>query len=80
MNLIADFIKALSPKEEEQAILFYGSEYHVWLGGRYLGIANWTKDEDIGDSFQVRIIDEEGRPMRQVYIVDAWALVIKSNY
>ena len=38
------------------------------------GVATWTKDENVGDSFQRDVIDEHGRVVSEVFIADAWAL------
>ena len=73
---IQDYLKSLNPKKEEQTILIYDRGYKLWRKGKYLGIATWTKDEYIGDSFQARVIDEKGRVIQQVYIADKWELVI----
>jgi len=75
---IVDYLKSLNPKKEEQAILIYGSDYHLWKDGEYLGVGTWTKDENVGDSFQRTAIDkDEGYAVQQVLIADKWELVIK---
>jgi len=74
---IEDYLKSLNPKKDDQAILLYNSKYHVWREGEYLGIATWTKDENVGDSFQNKVFDEEeGCYIQKVYVADKWELVI----
>jgi hypothetical protein len=77
---IQDYLKSLNPKQEEQTILMYGSEYHLWRDGSYLGIATWTQDENVGDSFQESVLDEEtGLIIQHVFIADKWELKIKNQ-
>lgn len=71
-----DYLKSLNPKDDEKAILIYGSSYHLWLDGEYLGVAIWTQDNNVGDSFQIGIVDKKGRLTQQVYIADKWELKI----
>ena len=73
MQDLQDFLHSLNPKKDEQAILIYGSKYHLWRDGEYLGIATWTKDENVGDSFQ----EDTGTGVRNVFIADKWELIIK---
>ena len=78
MQDLQDFLHSLNPKKDEQAILIYGSKYHLWRGGEYLGIATWTKDENVGDSFQESVLDEEtGLVIQNVFTADKWELIIK---
>lgn len=75
---IEDYLKSLNPQKGDQAILVYNSKYHLWKKGRYLGIATWTKDENVGDSFQTTFFDkEEGSNIQRVYVADKWSLVIE---
>ena len=71
---IKNYLKSLNPKKEDRFILVYGSSYDVWRDSKYLGVATWTKDENVGDSFQRDVIDERGRVVSEVFIADAWAL------
>ena len=64
-------------KNDELAILKYGSEYHIWKDDKYLGVATWTKDENFGDCFKTSFIDETGRFLSQVYDADKWLLCIR---
>jgi len=75
---LVDYIKSLNPKDDEKAILIYGSKYKCWRNGNYIGIATWTKDENVGDSFQVKSIIE-GQEVIQVYVADKWELVINKR-
>lgn len=38
-------------KEKRQDLLIYGKEYDLFRDGKYIGVAVWTDDENIGDSF-----------------------------
>lgn len=55
--------------------LIYGKKYHCWLEGKYLGVATYTDDENIGDAFLV-----EKEPKRyDVYQPDEWEMVNECN-
>jgi hypothetical protein len=80
MESLQDFFRSKNPKKEDQALLLYNSKYHLWKDGEYLGIATWTKDENVGDSFQSSFFDkEEGSIVQRVYEADKWELVIDKN-
>ncbi|MDB5276130.1 MAG: hypothetical protein JWR61_1085 [Ferruginibacter sp.] len=69
-------LKALNPAVHEHADLIYDREYHLWRQGEYLGVAIWTRDENVGDSFQKGIWDEKYQlVIQQVYLADRWKLV-----
>lgn len=73
-----EFLKSINPQKAEQAILVYGSKYHVWRDGEYLGVATWTKDENVGDSFQESVVEKEtGDVIQNVFKADKWELVIE---
>ncbi|MBS0647371.1 MAG: hypothetical protein JSR97_12400 [Verrucomicrobia bacterium] len=75
---LQDYLKSLNPKTDEQAILIYGKKYKLWREGEYLGIATWTKDENVGDSFQTHEEkNDEGFYAVKVFIADKWELVVK---
>jgi len=74
MNL-QDYLRSLNPNPSQQQILIYGSKYHLWRDGEYLGIATWTKDSNIGDSFQIESSEEV-----EVVIADKWELIISNPY
>lgn len=76
---IVDYLQSLNPSKDEQPILFYGRNYKLWREGNYLGIATWTQDENIGDSFQVGIVNDKGIIIQQVYVADRWELVISDK-
>jgi hypothetical protein len=67
-----DYLHNLNPKEDEKTILIYGSKYHLWRDGKYIGVATWTKDENVGDSFQDRSGDDI-----IVFKADHWQLIPK---
>ena len=78
MDKLEDYLRSLNPNEDEKTIFIYGSEYHLWRDGEYIGKATWTKDENIGDGFQKTVIDKEtGEGLQQVLIADKWQLIIK---
>lgn len=75
------FLKSINPKKDEQAILVYGGKYRLWREGEYLGVATWTKDENVGDSFQESVLDEEsGLVIQNVFMADKWELVVKKQF
>lgn len=76
MLSLVSYIKSLSPKKEDQAILIYGSDYRLWRKGKYLGIATWTQDTLIGDSFQ-NLAFADSKLVQLVYFPDEWELIIK---
>lgn len=78
MRRLEDYISQLRPKEEEKAILIYGSQYRLWLMGTYLGVATWVQDDNIGDSFQTHV-SVNGKLLQFVYVADTWELVIRSR-
>lgn len=76
--MLNDFIKSLNPKDSEKHILFYNSMYKLWRDGKYIGVAIWTNDSNIGDSFQVGMY-VNGKIVKQVFVADKWALIINKN-
>lgn len=75
MDKLIKYLKSLNPKPDQQCILIYNRYYHLWREGKYLGIAQWRQDENVGDSFQTD--DENG--LTHVYVADKWELMIKSK-
>lgn len=63
-----DYIKNLNPEDPN---LIYGQKYSLYRDGKYIGIATWTKDENVGDSFQA--VNEKG--VLTVYIPDRWEIL-----
>lgn len=78
MEELEDYLNLLRPKKEDQAILFYGSKYKLWLLGKYIGTATWMQDEYLGDSFQNHVT-VNGELFQYVYIADKWELVINTR-
>lgn len=76
MEEVKKYAKSINPQPEQQAILIYGSKYKLWRNGDFIGIAEWRKDNIIGDSFQTDAINEEGNLTTDVYIADYWELII----
>jgi hypothetical protein len=78
MKELDDYLKLLRPTEEDKAILIYGSKYHLWLFGDYIGMAMWVHDEEIGDSFQNQIM-VNGMLLQFVYVADTYELVFDNR-
>jgi len=78
MRKLEDYLKMLQPKEEDKAILIYGSQYRLWLLGNYMGTATWVHDDRLGDSFQNQIM-VEGKLLQFVYVADEYELVIDTR-
>lgn len=55
-----------------QDFLIYGKEYRLWRDGKYLGIATYTDDENVGEAFLKSIINDTGELCNAVYIADEW--------
>jgi len=62
----------------KQDLLIYGKEYHIWREGKYLGVATWVDDPNIGEAF-VKEIVEQGIKMKEVYVADQWKFAIKDE-
>lgn len=78
MDKLIKYMKSLNPQKEDQAILIYGSFYKIWRDGEYIGIGQWTQDNNIGDSFQYS--PDPNKPnLRGVIVGDRWELVKKKN-
>ncbi len=76
---LQDYIKSINPKKDEQAILIFNREYELWRDGKYLGKATWTKDSNVGDSFQKQVVDDKGRIINQVFVADSWMLSVQND-
>ncbi len=78
MEELEEYLNMLRPKKEDRAILLYGSQYKLWLLGKYIGTATWMNDEYLGDSFQNHVM-VNGELLQFVYVADKFELVIKSR-
>jgi len=78
MDELENFISMLRPAEEDRAILMYGSQYRLWLVGKYVGTAMWLHDDHLGDCFQNNIV-VNGQLLQFVYIADKYELVINTR-
>lgn len=63
-----------------QDLLIFGKEYHLWRDGKYLGVATYTDDPNIGESFLKEIkttkADGTGEEIGYaVHIADEWQFV-----
>jgi len=59
---------------EEQELEF-GSEYHLWREGNYIGKGVWTDDPDIGENFISQSVASTGDLINEVYIADSWTKI-----
>jgi hypothetical protein len=59
----------------KQDILLYGKKYHLWRNKEYIGIATYTNDENIGDSFISKEKSSDGYEYNNVYRADEWEFV-----
>lgn len=71
MDELVTFMGTLNPKPSED--LIFGCQYHLWRAGEYIDYATWTKDANIGNSFQKMVISN-GELIRMVYSADYWEL------
>jgi hypothetical protein len=53
--------------------LLYDKQYHLWRDGKYLGIATFINDENIGEAF-VKFLSKD-KKNKEVYVADEWKLV-----
>lgn len=58
---------------KRQDLLIYGKNYHLWRDEKYLGIATYVDDENIGDAFVRDGITKGGEVCTYVFIADEWA-------
>ena len=63
-----EYLKSLNPIDPQ---LIYGQRYSLYLKNKYIGCAIWTKDDNVGDSFQIK----DDRGISRVYLPDRWELV-----
>ena len=73
-NNLIDYVISLNPKDN--AILIYDRQYDIWRTGKYLGVATWMKDENVGDSFQR---SGTRKNEREVFVADTWQLLITAK-
>jgi len=64
-------------QDSENDFLIYGKSYHCWREGRYIGIAVYTDDDNIGDCF-LRDVTKEGDECKRVEVFspDKWEFVM----
>lgn len=62
-------------KEPINDLRIYGKEYHLWRERKYLGIATWQDDENIGEAFIREVLDDAGELVSEVYVADSWTFV-----
>jgi len=56
----------------KQDFLIYGKEYHIWRDKKYLGVATWTDDNNIGEAFIKTVINDTNETVHQVFNADEW--------
>lgn len=54
----------------------YDMLYLCWKDDRFLGIATFKKDPNIGDAFIKQGFTKSGQPVNIVYVPDTWDQVI----
>jgi hypothetical protein len=52
----------------ENDLLIYGTEYHLYRDGEYIGVGTWTDDPNIGEAFIHKM--EDGSML--VFEADKW--------
>lgn len=75
MKNLVDYLKSMNPKENQKAILIFGSKYKLYREDEYIGVGTWTEDENVGDSFQRPSSYTKGAI--EVMIADKWELILK---
>lgn len=68
MNAIGKKIKSNSPA-------IFGEKYHCWRNDKYIGVATFTDDENIGPSFLNKKINDTNEESFEVYRPKKWILV-----
>src|SRR4051794_17035820 len=67
-NALDEFLKKLNPTDDGS--LIYWRDYRLWKDDQYLGIPTWTKNENIGDSFQQAAIAADGAFVHNVFTAE----------
>lgn len=75
---LQNYLKEINSDISKNDNLIYNKKYKLWRDGKYLGIATWTEDNEIGDSFQVGKLFHNKIFVKEVYIVDKWELITES--
>jgi len=65
MDLIGKHIK-------ENDLPIYGKDYHTWRDGKYTGVATYTDDPNVGDSFLRTSINDTNEEVFEVHIPQKW--------
>jgi hypothetical protein len=58
---------------KKQDLLIYGKDYHLWRDGKYLGIATYVDDKNIGEAFVRDGVTKSGEACTDVFIADEWS-------
>lgn len=74
MDKMKKYLQSLNPKPSDE--LIPGCEYNLWSEEKHIGIATWTLDENVGDSFQRSVLTKDGVLVQQVFLPDKWELII----
>lgn len=67
-------LKDLNPDGDLHPELIYNQQYRVFRDGKYLGVATWTQDDNVGDSFQIETTSP-GYPAIEIVIADKWEIL-----
>lgn len=58
-----------------QDLLIYGKDYHLWRNGKYIGVATYTDDPNIGNSFLKTKTNDTNEECFEVHVADEWQFV-----
>ncbi len=75
---MSDFFKSVNNEGDffkKQDLLIYGKDYHLWRDGKYLGIATYTDDVNVGYALLKKTTNSEGEKCYVVYRADEWQFV-----
>lgn len=70
-----NYLKSLNPDASDHNNLVYGCKYKLFKNKKCIGVATWSKDDNVGDSFQSESVNEDGEKVTIVYIPDKWVLL-----
>jgi len=59
----------------KQDLLIYDKEYHLWRRGKYLGIATYINDLNIGNAFIMVGLNDTNEITNVVFMPDEWQFV-----
>jgi len=86
MDKLKEYIRNMNPSEtSKNSPLFHGAKYLCFKNDTCIGVATWTYDSNVGDSFQTNGVSKNsGENVINVLIPDEWFLLPdkfqKKNY